>query len=141
MAAASQQEAIANWNAQRLEEQDRRARAVGFLEAEQERKKGEQVMARQRAIFAEGGADTTYGTPLLVQQETAAEAELNARIKQTNREAEGKRYADEAGATRAEGALKASASRMQGAASLLSGFSQFAGGFSRGGGGGGLNFG
>ena len=74
---AAQQAAEFNAAIARQNAEIERQRAT--LQEETERRRSRALLGAQRATFAKAGV-TLEGTPLLVQQETAAEAELDARI-------------------------------------------------------------
>lgn len=121
-AQARQEEEIAAYNAQRQREKAALAQAKGAQEARVREEQGEQIASQYRAAVAQGGGVTTEATPLLMQQEFAADtwhdsniAMFNARTEQADRE-------NQANITEYEGKVRADASRAQATASLISGF-------------------
>jgi hypothetical protein len=125
MQAGKAQADIAEWNAARAREQARREKAVGFVEAQIERREGERLTGKQRALLAEGGAALGEGTPLLIQQETAAETDFRARVRMANASSTAQTLENRARAGIFEGKLQQQAATIGAGASLLSGFSKF----------------
>lgn len=120
------QAAIAKWNADRLREQADRERGAGHLRAELKRREGERLAGRQRALLAQSGAVTTTGTPLLLQGETAAEVEFQARLVQSTADNQARSLENRALAQEFEGEQAQRQSFFTAGATLLTGFSKFA---------------
>jgi hypothetical protein len=76
--ASQQQERIAKYNQEVQERQAEAARAAAKVEAAQKRARGERVLAAQRAAYGASGVVPDVGSPLLVQADTAKEAEFDA---------------------------------------------------------------
>lgn len=78
---AGQQRAAANrFNAKVAEQRAERERQLGALRARQFREDQKRLLARQRARFASGGVLSSVGTPLLVQEETAAKGKFQENL-------------------------------------------------------------
>lgn len=74
--AGKTQEAIAARNAALAERQAEAEQQAAAAEAKRQRKEGEELLARQRALFAKGGVEMR-GTPLSVVVDTAEELEAD----------------------------------------------------------------
>lgn len=80
--AAKQQAAWNAYNAQVAQRQAEAERQAALFEAKQQRRKGEMLLARQRALIGVSGV-TMEGSPLLVAEDTAAQLALeNANIRE-----------------------------------------------------------
>lgn len=121
-AQADREEQIANYNA----EMDRRkaalAQSQGALEASKTAKKYDQAAAMNRAIFAEANISTTEGTPLLQQQQFAAQKMWDTNIQMADATIKQRDLLDQATITQWEGQEKAKSTRTMAGATLLSGF-------------------
>lgn len=138
-AQADQQEQMAQWNAARQREQAAWAQSKGALDAYQKEREGREKAAEARAAQAQGGLDTTTGSPLLLQQKFASETMWQSNVVMANADKEKSDWLNKASITEYEGKVKADALRSQAGASLLSGFAGAAkgiGGAFAGGGGG-----
>ena len=121
-AQAQQEEQIAQWNAQRQREKASLAQAKGAQEARLRQEQGEQAAAKHRAVVAQGGASTTEGTPLLMQQEFASDTFYNSNVAMFNAKSEQSDLNNKANVTEWEGKVKAQGTRAQATAALISGF-------------------
>ena len=119
---AQAQEEMAAWNAARQREEAAWAQSKGALEAGQREKEGRLKSAEARAAQAQGGLDTTTGSPLLLQQEFASETMWRSNVEMANATKTQRDFMNKAAITEYEGKIKADASRSQAGASLLSGF-------------------
>lgn len=73
-----QQAALARSVQQQKEEERRAAIEQAAFDEKQNRRKNALLMAKQEAIFAASGYDTTEGTPLFTSIDSAKQAELDA---------------------------------------------------------------
>lgn len=121
-AQAQAEQQMAKWNADRMREQAALAQAKGALEAAEQERKGKREAGIARAAFAQSGAATDTGTPLLLEQEFAAETQWRSNMAMANATIEQRNLLNKAAATEYEGQIRAQASRTQATASLLSGF-------------------
>ena len=78
-ASADAQERAANYNALVAMREAESSRQAAAYEEARLREQGEKFKARQRMLFLKGGVDIGEGTPLLVEMDTAAQLELDAR--------------------------------------------------------------
>lgn len=120
-AQADAQEQMAAWNAARQREEAAWAQSKGALEAAQKEKEGARLAAKARAAQAQGGLSTTEGSPLLLQQEFAAETAWRSNIEMANATKTQRDFLNKAAITEYEGKIRAQASRAQASASLISG--------------------
>jgi hypothetical protein len=118
--AAAEEEAAA-YNAARQREEAARRQSMGALESDKKAKEYDQASATARAAMAQGGVATTEGSPLLVQQEFAADKFFNQNVVMNNARNEQRDLMNKASITEYEGAVKASSLRAQAGAGLLSG--------------------
>jgi len=72
-----QQGRMAEYNAKLAERDAKIAKQNAAYEASQKRRETERMLGRQRALYGKGGV-TMEGSPLMVQEETAAEGEMDA---------------------------------------------------------------
>ena len=121
-AQADQEEAISQWNAQRQREKASLAQAKGAQEARQRQEQGDQAAAKYRAVVAQGGASTTEGTPLLMQQEFATDTFYNSNVAMFNAKTEQSDLNTKATVTEWEGKVRADGTRAKATASLIGGF-------------------
>ena len=119
---ADAEQQMAKWNADRQREQAALTQSKGALESDEESRKGRRQAATARAAFAQSGAATDTGTPLLLEQEFASETQWRANMAMTNATIEQRNLLNKAAAQEYEGQIKANASRATGTAQLLSGF-------------------
>ena len=119
---ASAEEQMAKWNADRQREQAALVQSKGALDAEEESRKGRRQAAMAQAAFAQGGAATDTGTPLLLEQDFASETQWRSNMAMTNATIEQRNLLNKAAAQEYEGQIRAQASRSQATASLLGGF-------------------
>ena len=119
---AQAEQAMAKWNADRQREQAALAQAKGALEAQEAETKGKREAGIARAAFAQSGAATDTGTPLLLEQEFASETQWRSNVQMANATIEQKNLLNKAAATEYEGTIRANASRSQASAELLKGF-------------------
>lgn len=135
---ANAEQAMAKWNADRQREQAALAQAKGALEADDATRKGRREAGSARAAFAQSGAATDTGTPLLLEQEFASETQWRSNMAMANATIEQRNLLNKAAATEYEGKIRADASRAQASAALLSGFAGavkgIGGAFAKGGG-------
>lgn len=118
---ARAQEEMAEWNAKREEEKAALAQAKGALEASKKGKEYDSAAATARAVQASSGVSTTEGTPLLQQEDFAAQKFWDTNIVMADATIEQRDRQNKADITRYEGKMQAQASRMQATASLISG--------------------
>jgi mannitol-specific phosphotransferase system IIBC component len=118
---ADQQEEIAEANARQEERKAALAQAKGALESSKKSKEYDKASALNRAITASSGFSTTEGTPLLQQEDFAAQKFFDTNLVMADATIEQRDRQDNANITRYEGAMKAQASRAQASASLISG--------------------
>lgn len=123
---ASAEQQMAKWNADRQREQAALAQSKGALESEDQSRKGRRQAALAQAAFAQGGAATDTGTPLLLEQEFASETQWRSNMAMANATIEQRNLLNKAAATEYEGQIRANASRTQATASLLGGFAGLA---------------
>ena len=128
---ANAEEEMSQWNAARQREQAALAQSKGAIESSRRQKEGERQAAQARAAFAQGGVETNTGTPLLLEQEFAAETAWRSNMEMANATIEQRNLLNKAAATEYEGQVKAQASRTQATASLLSGFAGAVGGLGK----------
>jgi hypothetical protein len=121
-AQADAEEAMAKWNADRQREQAALAQSKGAIEAAEKEKQGRRQAAVARATFAQSGAQTDTGTPLLLEQEFASETAWKSNLAVANATIEQRNLLNKANAQEYEGSVRANASRASGTAALLSGF-------------------
>ena len=118
---AEAQEAIAEANAKQEERKAALAQSKGALESSKKAKEYDKASAMNRAITASSGVSTTEGTPLLQQEDFAAQKFWDTNLVMADATIEQRDRQDNANITRYEGAMKAQASRAQATASLISG--------------------
>lgn len=118
---ADAEEKMAQWNADRQREQAAIEQSKGAIESERREKEGRRQAALARATFAQGGSQTDTGTPLLLEQEFAAETAWRSNMEMTNATIQQRNMLNKASATEYEGQIKAQSSRAQGTAALLGG--------------------
>lgn len=123
---ANAEQQMAKWNADRQREQAALAQSKGALESEDQSRKGRRQAALAQAAFAQGGAATDTGTPLLLEQEFASETQWRSNMAMANATIEQRNLLNKAAATEYEGQIRANASRTQATASLLGGFAGLA---------------
>jgi hypothetical protein len=104
------QSAWASYNAKMAERDARTAEQNAKYAAAQKRKETKRMLGRQRALYGKAGV-TMEGSPLIVQQETAAEGEMDALMIERG-------YSIEAQRLRAEKELY----KVQGAAARKAGY-------------------
>lgn len=75
--AGETQEAIAARNALLAERQAEAEQQAAVAEAKRQREEGEELLARQRALFAKGRVEISRGTPLAVVVDTAKKLEAD----------------------------------------------------------------
>ena len=119
---ANQQQEIANYNAARDREQAAIAQSKGAVDSYQKTREGEINSARGRAAEAEGGAQTTDGSPLLLQQKFASETQWRSNLAMADATNSQRNLENKASVEEYQGQVQANASRTQAGASLLSGF-------------------
>lgn len=120
-AQAKAQEQIAEFNARQQEIEASRRQAEGQLRGQLEEKEAQSLSARARAGFAQMGIDTTQGTPLLLEQDLAAEGQFRKNLEIASAQNEQRSLQESAKGERYEGKVRAMASRAQARASLLGG--------------------
>lgn len=96
------QASAARAQARALERNAEIAREIAAQNADQSQRTTKQILGRQRALYLKSGV-RLEGTPLLVQQETAAEGELAALKIRRSGDAEAARLSNEARAARLQG--------------------------------------
>lgn len=126
---ADAEEQMAKWNADRQREQAALEQSKGAIESDRREKEGRRQAAMARATFAQGGAQTDTGTPLLLEQEFAAETAWRSNMEMANATIQQRNLLNKAAATEYEGQIRANSSRAQASASLLSGFAGVVKGF------------
>ena len=136
---ADAEEQVAAYNAARQREEAARRQSIGAQESAKKAKEYDQESAKARAAQAQGGVSTTEGSPLLIQQEFAADKFFNMNVAMDNAKNEQRDLMNKASITEYEGAVKAQSLRSQASAGLLSGVAGMVGGVGKafGGGGGG----
>ena len=120
--AANQQ---AKTQAEMYARQAERERQMGELNAARKRKEGKRVAGTQRAILGAGGGDMSEGSALLAQSELAEEAELNARLLESNAEAKVSSLQAQGVLERARGKAAQTAGYIRAGSALLKGAAQF----------------
>lgn len=120
-AQAKAQEQIAEFNARQMEIEASRRQAEGQLRGELERKEAQSLSGRARAAFAQIGVDTSVGSPLLLEQELAAEGMFRSNLEIASAQNEQRSLNENAKGERFEGKIRAMASRAQARASILGG--------------------
>lgn len=118
---AQQEEELAAWNAARQREEAAWAQSKGAQDASLREKEGKRAAAKAQAVLAQSGASTTEGTPLLVQQEFAAETAFKSNIEMANATRQQRDMLNRAASTEWEGKIRADAARANATASLISG--------------------
>lgn len=111
----------AEFNAQQLEQEARLARETAAQEEADFRRKARLIKGSQRAGYGAAGVISTEGSPLLVQEDFAREAELEARRIRFAGTAEEARQRGAAAAARFEGEALFRSSVFQAAGSLATG--------------------
>lgn len=77
---AQQQAGMYAYNAQIAEANGIEAKAAADRNAEIQRQKVGNLLSTQRAMYAKAGVDTSEGSPLLVEEDTAARGEFDAKV-------------------------------------------------------------
>lgn len=121
MQQAEMQEQIAETNAINEERKAALAQSKGAIASAQKGKEYDRAAAQARAVMAQSGVSTTEGTPLLQQEDFAAQKFWDTNIVMTDAIIEQSDRQGKADITRFEGAMQAQASRAQATASLISG--------------------
>lgn len=120
-AQADAEEQMAKWNADRQREQAALEQSKGAIESARREKEGKRQAALARATFAQAGAQTDTGTPLLLEQSFAAETAWRSNMEMANATVQQRNMLNKAAATEYEGQIRANASRSQATSSLLGG--------------------
>lgn len=118
--AAKQQEKIGEYNAKISENNAISVRQQATFEADKQRENTRKLLAIQRAGFAKSGVGLG-GSPLLVMEQTARDAELDAQTIEYGGEVKAAGYQSSAGLSLMESSAAASASRWKAGTTLLSG--------------------
>ncbi|MDJ0951688.1 MAG: hypothetical protein QNJ94_22485 [Alphaproteobacteria bacterium] len=113
-------QAAADFNAQRAEQEAARERRDARREAEDFRRRQNRTLASSRATRAGAGV-AADGTPLLVDEATAAEIELGARTLLTGGNRRANRRQEDAALSRFRGRTARSAGDVRAARTLLTG--------------------
>lgn len=115
------------YNAAALEIQAKQERQQAAMEAEEERRRGEVAIGQQRSLLAASGADLSFGTALLAQEDLAGETALRSEriLMQGDRTAANTRT--RANLSRGRGRSAARAGYTAAGTSLLSGASEVSG--------------
>jgi len=121
MQQAEAQEKIAEVNAINEERKAALAQSKGAISSDQKGKEYDRAAAQARAVQAQSGVSTTEGTPLLQQEDFAAQKFWDTNIVMTDAIIEQRDRQSKADITRYEGAMQAQASRAQATASLIGG--------------------
>jgi hypothetical protein len=121
MQQAEAQEEIAEYNAAREREKAALAQSKGAIESSKKGKEYDRASAQARAIQATSGVSTTEGTPLLQQEDFAAQKFWDTNLVMTDATIEQRDRLNKAEITKYEGAVQAQASRAQATASLIGG--------------------
>lgn len=114
----------AAYQAQVYQQQAAREREVAASQEEDYRRQQSRLMAARRAALGASGIEASTGSPLLVSQDFAGEAELQALRIRNAGDVSATRLEQQAGLTRAEGASARTAGFMRAGSSLLSGFGE-----------------
>lgn len=125
MAASSQasaEESIAAANAAELRKKAAWEQSKGSAESYAKSREYDKKLATARAAQAQGGVSTTEGSPLLLQQQYAADKWYDTSIIMANARNQQRTDMAKADITEFEGKIRANATRSQGMAGLLSGF-------------------
>ena len=104
-----------------LQRQAERERQIAAQDEESYRREQSRVMAARRALMGAAGVDAGAGSPLLVSEDMAGEAELQALKIRNNGEAVSSRLMSDAVLARAEGKNARNAGYFRAGASLLQG--------------------
>jgi len=116
-----QQQKLANYNASLAERAAARAKKKAALEAQLQRRRNQQVLGRHRAVAAASGVESTTGTPLLVQLDTATESELDALAIKYGGDVEAAKLRSEASMERFRGKIAYKQGQLNAGVSLLQG--------------------
>lgn len=122
--AAEQQQQVAKFNAKVAKNQALAARQAAEANANQRRETLKRVLAQQRAAIGGSGVSDTTGSPLLVQIESARQAELDALRIAHGGEQRGLGFESEAAYARYAGRQAATAGYIGAGTSLLQGTAQ-----------------
>jgi hypothetical protein len=120
-AQAKAQEQIADFNAKQKEIEASRRQAEGVLRGQLQEKEAQTLGAKARAGFAQMGIDTTQGSPLLLEQDLAAEGQFRKNLEIASAQNDQRSLNEAAKSDRFEGQIRAMASRSQARSSLISG--------------------
>ncbi len=103
-----------------LDQQAERERELAELRAERQAETNKRIAARQRAVLAAGGVDTTSGSALLVQEELGEDAAFEESITRAGGETRATRLRQDAGMRRIEGASARRSGTFRAGTTLLS---------------------
>jgi len=117
------QQSMANYNAAVAERAAESAKVAAAFEESAQRSQAEKLRSTQRALFARSGV-TPEGSPLLVEADTAAQAEQDALAIRFSGSAAEARAKSQAAMSRFEGRVAKQASMFKAGTSLLSGASR-----------------
>lgn len=112
---------IGERNAQLLEQESAQARGKAGIEAEEQQKRDQRLMAAQRARFGASGLDFTTGSPLRVLTTTAREAELDRQRILAGGDVEAARFRTQAQTERLRGFTAGQSAFSSGVGGFLSG--------------------
>lgn len=114
------QQDMSGYQAAIMQQQAERERKQAEADATELRSRNQRLMARQRTLYSASGV-TREGTPLLVEEDTAAEAELEALKVLSGGQVRATRLEQQAGLERFSGRLAKQQGYARGGALLLSG--------------------
>ncbi len=114
------QESAANRQAAITEQQARREREIGELDARRREKENRALMARQRNIMGGSGIDISTGTALLLQADTARDAKFDENLIRAGAETRATRMRQQANETRRSGTSQRNSSYFRAGTTLLS---------------------
>jgi len=72
------QQEVYDYNAKVARQQAESAKQAATLQAEADRERSRRILGRQRALYGVAGVEVDAGSPLLIQADSARQAELNA---------------------------------------------------------------
>lgn len=124
LATAQAQKSAGKFNSAQLAEQARQEREAAGLRAQERRRLSREQISTQQALLAASGADTSAGQSLLLQTESAAEGDFQARSEQLTGDRRASSLTQRADLERRRGRSGARSAALGAGTSLLGGFKQ-----------------
>lgn len=122
IAAGQQQKAMADYQAQQLDQQAKDRMAVATRDAEQEAKKKDALLSRQTALAASSGGGVQNQSVLKLLEDTEAQGTFNANSAIYGGQSDASGLRSQAAVSRAEGKAAQTGSYLGAAGTLISGF-------------------